>query len=125
MVWVDEIQAAFWRFTANTPYGWYTFDIETMERRPVNTAPGSWDTINLWGSEAMHSLHIGVAYYNSLYVPLPPDIAPWPPFDPWTEVVPMLEAPPVPGPFTSSRRFLEPAPAYGWGVSGYMRLTCE
>ena len=81
-VWVEEQQAAFWRFTASTPYGWYTFDIETMKMRPVDTAPDSWDTVNLWESRGDYDLGIGRAYYNHIYLHLPPDIEPWPPFDP-------------------------------------------
>ena len=30
VVWSEELNAAFWRFTASTPYGWYTFDIEAL-----------------------------------------------------------------------------------------------
>ena len=38
----------------NTPYGWYTFDTSTLERRPVDTRPGSWDYFNLWLAPAVH-----------------------------------------------------------------------
>ena len=63
-VWSEELNAAFWRFTASTPYGWYTFDIETMKVRPVDTAPDSWDTLNLWDFRDSHGLGIGVQYYK-------------------------------------------------------------
>ena len=126
MVWSHELGAAFFRATVNTPYGWYTFDFETMKERPVDTAPGSWDTINLWGSEAKDSLSAGRAYYNNIYVPhLPAHIEPWPEFDPWAEVVKRGEVPTVPGQWTSSRRYFEPPPPRQWGLSEYMRITCE
>ena len=87
-VWSHELGAEFFRATVSTPYGWYTFDFETMKERPVDTAPGSWDTINLWGSEAKDSLAAGRAYYNNIYLPhLPEHIEPWPEFDPWVEIV--------------------------------------
>ena len=124
-VWVEELQAAFWRFTASTPYGWYTFDIETMKMRPVDTAPDSWDTINLWESRGDYDLAVGRAYYNNIYIDLPPDIEPWPPFDPWAEVVPWLESPSVPGPYGSDRIFSEPPNPRGQDFGGYMRITCD
>ena len=124
-VWSEELNAAFWRFTASTPYGWYTFDIETMKMRPVDTAPDSWDTLNLWEFQDPHALGIGVQYYNNIYLPLPPGIEPWPSFDPWSEVVPWLEPSPVPGPHTSSSRFFESPDPRGQDFAGYMRITCE
>ena len=125
-VWSEELNAAFWRFTASTPYGWYTFDIETMKMRPVDTAPDSWDTLNLWDFRDSHGLGIGVQYYNNIYLPLPPDIEPWPPFDPWSEVIPRGESATVPGPHTSYSVFFEsPNPRRAQDFAGYMRITCE
>ena len=63
LVWSEEHGAAFHRSTIQTPYGWYTFDIELMEVRPVDTAPDSWDTINLWGDQVQYSAAYGRRYY--------------------------------------------------------------
>ena len=131
MVWSEEHHAAFFRATESTPYGWYTFDIETMSMRPVDTSPGSWDTINLWGDvdkgEYPYTLNTGVLYYNQIHgATLPPGIEPWPPFDPWREVVRSGAAATVPGPLlTRSDRYFEPTPRNRWGISEYMRITCE
>ena len=125
-VWSEELNAAFWRFTASTPYGWYTFDIETMKVRPVDTAPDSWDTLNLWDFRDSHGLGIGVQYYNNIYLPLPPGIEPWPSFDPWSEVLPRGEIATVPGPYTWDTSFFEsPNPRRARDFAGYMRITCE
>ncbi len=126
--WSEEHNAAFYRLTESTPYGWYTFDIETMEMRPVDTAPDSWDTLNLWGSEVPYALGFGATYYNHIYgVTLPQGIEPWPPFDPWAEVLQRGEAPTVPGPYTHALKsfvFESPNPR-GEGYGAYMRITCE
>ena len=53
-VWLEDEQTWRWRQTVNTPYGWYTFDTSTLERRPVDTSPGSWDYFNLWLAHAVH-----------------------------------------------------------------------
>ena len=53
-VWLEDEQTWRWRQTVNTPYGWYTFDTSTLERRPVDTRPGSWDYFNLWLAPAVH-----------------------------------------------------------------------
>ena len=124
-VWVEEQQAAFWRFTASTPYGWYTFDIETMKMRPVDTAPDSWDTINLWESRGDYDLGIGRAYYNNIYIDLPPGIEPWPPFDPWAELVARGETATVPGPYGMDSMFVKPPNPRGEDFGGYMRITCD
>ena len=114
--------ADFFRATVNTPYGWYTFDFETMKERPVDTAPGSWDTINLRGSEARDSLAAGRAYYNNIYVPhLPTHIEPWPEFDPWVEVVRTYNDLTVPGPWNDGDKYFELPPPRRWSVSEYMR----
>ena len=126
-VWSEELNAAFWRFTASTPYGWYTFDIETMKMRPVDTAPDSWDTLNLWEFQDPHALGIGVQYYNNIYLPLPPGIEPWPSFDPWSEVVPWLEPSPVPGPAHLVQQILRVSGSSWAGLCGvhadYLRVT--
>ena len=125
-VWSDEYGTDFFRATVNTPYGWYTFDLETMKERPVDAAPGSWDTINLWGSEAKDSLAAGRAYYNNIYVPhLPAHIEPWSEFDPWVEIVRTYNDLAVPGQWDDDDKFFEPPPPRRWGFSGYMRVTCE
>ena len=126
LVWSEQHQAAFFRATESTPYGWYTFDIETMRMRPVDTEPDSWDTINLWEFEVPHSVGIGVSYYNQIYgATLPPGIEPWPPFDPWREVVPRYADATAPGPLRRSDNYFEPTPPNRWGFSEYMRITCE
>ena len=125
-VWVEEYGTGFFRATVSTPYGWYTFDIETMEMRPVDTSPGSWDTINLWGSEVRYSLAAGRAYYNQIYVPhLPGHIEPWPAFDPWVEIVRTHVELTVPGQWASNDRYFEPTPARRYGITEYLRITCE
>ena len=97
-----------WRQTVNTPYGWYTFDIDTMQMRPVDTSVGSWDFVNLWqphdgGVGAFDSL--GVAFRawgyrlselaqfggseivdNSRFFQFVRANS-WPAFDPWHEVL--------------------------------------
>ena len=68
MVWVEEEKRAYWRFTPSTPYGWYTFDIETLSPRPVDTAADSWDTLNIWGWDPdgkVGTLGRGSQYYNA------------------------------------------------------------
>ena len=62
-IWSEADGTWRWRQTVNTPYGWYTFDIDTMQRRPVDTSPGSWDSSNLWlpsgAGGAIDSLSVG------------------------------------------------------------------
>ena len=53
-VWLEDEQTWRWRQTVNTPYGWYTFDTSTLEMRPVDTSPDSWDYFNLWLAPAVH-----------------------------------------------------------------------
>ena len=126
MVWSEEYQAAFHRATTQTPYGWYTFDIELMEVRPVDAAPGSWDTINLWGDQVKNSAAYGRRYYSNLGVAqLPPGIEPWPPFDPWVEMLPDGSGATMPGPSAHANSYFEPARPLSLGISEYMRITCE
>ena len=126
LVWSEEHGAAFLRSTIPTPYGWYTFDIELMEVRPVDTAPDSWDTINLWGDQVQYSATYGRSYYANLdVVHLPPDIEPWPAFDPWVEVLSPGSMPTVPGPRYRGRHYFEPVSPLSLGISEYMRITCK
>ena len=37
-IWSEADGTWRWRQTVNTPYGWYTFDIDTMQMRPVDTS---------------------------------------------------------------------------------------
>ena len=130
MVWDEERQRAYFRATDSTPYGWYTFDIELMEMRAVDTAPDSWDTINLWGDKVTGAFGFGRSYYRNLGVAqLPDGIEPWPEFDPWVEALVRGELPVTPGAWTHSTRYFEPRE--NWlspddiGIAEYMRITCE
>ena len=134
MVWVEEEKRAYWRFTPSTPYGWYTFDIETLSPRPVDTAADSWDTLNIWGWDPdgkVGTLGRGSHYYNDIYGAffLPPEIEPWPAFDPWAEVAMSRGVRTVPGPHILDHRYYEPRGQWLWsdptGISAYMRVTCE
>ena len=129
VVWSEEHNAPFFRATAPTPYGWYTFDIERMEMRPVDTAPDSWDTINMWGDQAEKARGLGAIYYNyTLGLELPPGIEPWPEFDPWAEITTSRDDLTVRGPYTTSKNYFTPRSEW-WHpdiVTGeYMRITCE
>ena len=139
-IWSEADGTWRWRQTVNTPYGWHTFDIDTMQMRPVDTSPGSWDSLNLWlphgGGGAYDSL--GVAFRswgyrlselaqfggseivdNSRFFQFV-RANPWPVFDPWHEVL-------LPGQ-EQTRPLLYPASDYEWWSqiprTGYMRLTC-
>ena len=134
MVWVEEEKRAYWRFTTSTPYGWYTFDIETLSPRRVDTAPDSWDTLNIWEWDPdgkVGKMGLGSLYYNDIYgaYVLPPEIQPWPAFDPWAEVVRSRDVLTVPGPYIAKSRYFEPrgqwSPTQAAEISAYMRVTCE
>ena len=126
LVWSEEHGAAFHRSTIQTPYGWYTFDIELMEVRPVDTAPDSWDTINLWGDQVQYSAAYGRRYYSNLDLAhLPPSIEPWPAFDPWVEILPSGSLPTLPGQHAHLSYYFEPSDPLSLGISEYMRITCE
>ena len=129
MVWVEERQRAYFRATASTPYGWYTFDIERMEMRPVDTAPDSWDTINLWDDKVTGALGVGKSYYRNLVGQLPAGIDPWAAFDPWVEAVVRGERQTTPGSRTLSTKYFEPRENWRYpdaiSIAEYMRITCE
>ncbi|MXY15652.1 MAG: hypothetical protein F4Y57_01225 [Acidobacteria bacterium] len=130
IAWSDQY-GVLTRETRSTPYGWYTFDIETLRMRPVDTAPDSWDTINLWFGEVPHALGEGSFYHfgPGSAKQLPLDADPWPPFDPWTEVVlDDDDATTRPGFVMSgsrAERYFESVPPTRWGHSEYMRITCQ
>ena len=130
VVWSEEHNAPFWRATASTPYGWYTFDIEQMAMRPVDTAPDSADTINIWGDQAEDARRLGVIYYNyTLGLRLPAGVEPWPEFDPWVEIVASNDDLAVPGPYIDyDKTYFIPRSEW-WApdilVGEYMRITCE
>ena len=147
-IWSEADGTWRWRQTVNTPYGWYTFDIDTMQRRPVDTSPGSWDSSNLWlpsgAGGAIDSLSVGHTRWGgygylvgALSVYPPPGGGglsttdhsrwwayirehPWPAFDPWREVL-------LPGQ-EQTRPLSYGTTSYGWWAerprTGYMRLTC-
>ena len=146
-IWSEAGGTWRWRQTVNTPYGWYTFDIDTMQMRPVDTSLGSWDFLNLWlpggAGGAIDSLSVGSFGWGgysylvndlSVYPPPGGEIAttdhsrwwahiranPWPAFEPWHEVL-------LPGQ-EQTRSLLYPAGDYEWWAKkparGYLRLTC-
>ena len=127
LVWSEEHGSAFHRATVQTPYGWYTFDIELMEVRPVDTTPDSWDTINLWGDQLRYSAGYGRRYYSNLGgAQLPPGIEPWPAFDPWVEILRSgTSSSTVTGPSAHRSSYFEPRSPLSMGISEYMRITCE
>ena len=134
VVWSEEDHRAYFRATESTPYGWYTFDIELLAMRPVDTAPDSWDTINLWGlwgDNFPPVLATGQYYYGREWAP---GLEAWPAFDPWMEVGPSgLDRSERPaGSYTSSPVYILPREEWPSSRSGrlgttaeYMRITCE
>ena len=113
-IWLEDEGTWQWRMTLPTPYGWYTFDIDTREMRPVDTSIGSWDYTNLWLPEgsigdsgltgARWSLGMAGRSYAWLYllsemreyIDGEPNTDrwrefvaanPWPPFEPWREIL--------------------------------------
>ena len=129
--WVEEDHRAYIRSTESTPYGWYTFDIETLSMRPVDTAQDSWDTINLWRDDVRHAQGIGRRWYGAVWAP---GLDPWPAFDPWREAVPpgLDRSVRPPGVHVSARYYLAPRAEWPGSRPGrpttraeYMRITCE
>ena len=57
-----------------------------MAQRKVDTAPDSWDTINLWHDDVRYAMGIAKYWYGAPQ--WAPGLAEWPAFDPWLEVVP-------------------------------------
>ena len=113
-VWVEEERTWYWRETNNTPYGWFTFDIETLQRRPVDTAPGSWDTRYLWEGDIFDKARLGVGTWDFVGHELDD---PWPAFNPWIEI--KDGNPTAPGIAESRSRYI------GRELTEYMRITCE
>ena len=141
-IWSETHGTWFWRETVNTPYGWYTFDIDTMQRRLVDTSPGSWDFANLWQPQdgvvgAVDSLGVafrpwrfmrsafgGASADNPGWYNFVRERA-WPAFDPWGEVLLPGQAQTRPGLF-SAYDYDSWSTGYGGepAITGYLRLTC-
>ena len=112
-VWIEEQGTWYWRETANTPYGWYTFDIETLQMRPVDTAPDSWDTRHLWADDEPRS-QLGVGGWDFAGHQIND---PWPAFNPWIEIADGY--PEEPGERERPSLFIDRR------LTEYMRITCE